>query len=444
MRFEMKPKFYLSDEISYNNMKAEYASLNGKKCGKIDGINELRQLSRYTKNNFLNKDTFMDIHRNESNRMFQYSVRSFKTNNNRLFLNIIETYYNNPTLGGASFRVELHEYVNKDVHLRLCHVTDLFNGNYTVCCTPDGLNYTVSVFVMFTNFNAYSDAVSDNPLLKLIWEKNSVFNRNKTSISLKKKYRYCEKPIKISSNGHWMFREGEWIWTTDSGCILRLLNEAQISKCLSNLNTLTFAGSSHMRCNYDFTASFLPASSKPKGPIKKKHGSMHQLNVFYEKTLYLHDIPGFVKNMTRILRKNGPVSSKDIVTYQTGAHDIAFRRNSSNVFFKEVPDAIDFLKKVVKNPLFKKARKIFFTTMPFPQTAPKLSKRNNFILAALGASLVPNMRQLGFEIFDNYNVIVPRNEDSYNLAHFVGRGRYAVSVPGKNMLHLFLTHICYN
>ena len=416
-------------------------------CRKIDGLNELKQLKKYAEYVQMSAETVMPISKNVSNDNFKYKFTRRK--NQPFVFNVKETFHNAPTKGGSSFRVELHEYSNEVKHLRLCHVTDYFTGTYTVCCSPGTSNWTVSVYLMYTNFNAYADWINDAPLMRLLQTFLPKVGHLVSSKESKeeKTYRYCSHPPSMEEEGHWLFKKNKWIWTSDEGCMLKMLKPEQISKCLSNIGSVTFCGASHSRFNYDYLVQYLPIESRPKVKLIIKHSSSRQLNVVFKNSLRVKLLRNLIRiyneTMMEFLNNNRKLTANDVFSYQTGAHDLSNTTNITQLILKDVPKALDLLETKKNLKGWKSVRKVFFSPIPFPdlkRQPAKRHKRNNFAIAALKAMFLPRMRELGFEILDVYDVINPRNIESVDGCHYLRPSNY--STNGLTVLHLFLSNIC--
>ena len=403
-------------------------------CGNIDGQNELSQLKMYRK--LMGKGKILkEI---ESNSKYQYRIYQLNGGNGALFT-VKETFRNLPTLGGASFRVELREYIGYDMHFKLCRITDHFTGNYTICCNPDTPKWNVSIFLMYTNYNAYHGVASKQPLFRLLkmFRNSSEEMRN---LELMKKYRFCDVPPSMDGRGHWIQRRNKWLWTSDEGCILKSLTKTQISSCLSKLHSLTFIGTSHMRYNWDYVVKFLPQGITFNQSLHRKHASSYKQNIYYEGCSLgscLYDTMVKIYNNT----KNEELSANDIIAFQTGAWDIHGTRDVSNLILREFPQ---FLKKFkqVKN-MSGKPRLVLFTPVgyPFINKQPARRKRNNYVIAALKALLVQHLREIRCEFLDVFQVVYPRVDDATpDKHHYMAPDYYTTN--GLTFLHLFFSNIC--
>ena len=406
-------------------------------CGIIDGKNELSQLKEYHK--IMGKAQILKESQTESNKRFQYEIYQLSGGSGVLFT-IKETFRNSPTLGGACFRVELREYIGDDMHLKLCHVKDRFTGNYTICCDPDSQNWNISIFLMYTNYNAYHGVKSAQPLFRLL----KTFNRNSLEVrgntELVTKYRFCDIPPTMDGRGHWIHRNETWMWTSDDGCILKSLTNSQISSCLLKLHSLTFIGASHMRYNWDYVVKFLPKVSTFNQSLPRKHGSSMKQNIYFESCSLasgLYDIMVNIYNST----ESEELTANDIIAWQTGAWDIHGTNNISNLILKQFPQFLTKFKHV--KHMSGKPRLVLFTPVGYPyrNKQPYRRKRNNFVIAALKALLVQHMREIRCEFLDVFQIVYPRVDDATpDNHHYMAPDYYTTN--GLTFLHLFFSNIC--
>ena len=387
-------------------------------CKPVNGENEWIQINRYWGFSLRHKNTVLPISRHKSDSLFKYKIHGFDAEHTSdlpesINLVIEETFEGLPTIGGSSFRVELREYSLDDLHLRLCHVMDDFSGNYSVCCFHQFPCLKIDIFVMYTNFNAYVDTVTDDPLIKQIWTGRQCKKHARKRTNLMT----CDRPISMDASSHWVYRSNEWIWTDKHGCTVKMLKHEELGYCLQQLRSLHFIGSSHMRINYDYTATFLPVESRPVKYIKY-HKSCSQLNVYYHIQRYMTYIPwtflaglNSVKNMTK----------DDIFILQSGTWDKGIRGiNLSRYINKILPEAIEEIKQVKQN--YSDARMIWFSPLAFPQNRTgdkRRDKLNNFVIGAFNYWLMPRVENMGFEIMDVFEMTLPRNEHSVDRIHYI-------------------------
>ena len=423
--------------IKFNSKKELYLE-DG--CKPVNGENEWLQINRYWDFYLHHKNTVLPISRQEADSSFKYKIHGFNAEHTSnlpetFTLVIEETFEGLPTIGGSSFRVELHEYSLGDLHLRLCHVMDDFSGNYSVCCFHQYPCLKIDIFVMYTNFNAYVDTVTDDPLIKHIWRgKRCKHDRVRANLS------YCDKPIKMNARGHWVYRSNEWIWTDEHGCMVKMLKQEEIGHCLLQLRSLHFIGSSHMRFNYDYTATFLPVESRPNKYVRY-HKSCSQLNVYYHVQRYMIDIPwtfmatiNSMENMTK----------DDILVLQSGAWDIGSRGvNLARYMNNTLPEAVEKLYHMKQG--YFEARMIWFSPLAFPQNRTGDKRRvklNNFVIGAFNYWLMPRVENMGFEVMDVFEMTLPRNEHSVDRIHYIDADKSDPNV-GITFMHVFLSNICH-
>ena len=405
-------------------------------CGIIDGQNELSQLKQYRL--LKQKGKLLKESEIESNSKFQYGIYHLSGGSAVLFT-IKETFRNLPTRGGAAFRVELREYIGNDMHLKLCQVTDTFTGNYTICCDPDSQNWNISIFLMYTNYNAYHGVASAQPLLRLLkMFRNS--SEGRSNVELVKKYRYCDLPPSMEGRGHWIQRRNKWLWTSDDGCILKLLTKTQISSCLSKLHSLTFVGASHMRYNWDYVVTFLPKGLNYNQSLPRKHGSSYKQNIYFEVSAHAS---GLYETIFKIYQRksNEELSGNDIIALQTGAWDIYDTGDISNLILTEFPTFLSKLKKV--KYMHGNPRLVIFTPVGYPyrNKHPYRKKRNNYVIAALRALLVQHLRDIRCDFLDVFQVVYPRvDEATPDNHHYMTPEHYTTN--GLTFLHLFFSNIC--
>ena len=406
-------------------------------CGIIDGQNELSQLKKYRM--LRGKAKILKESEKESNSKFQYEIYQLSGEGGVLFT-IQETFRNLPTVGGACFRVELREYIGYNMHLKLCQVSDSFTGNYTICCDPDSQNWNISIFLMYTNYNAYHGVTSAQPLFRLL----KMFKRNSLEVRSNpewmNKYRYCDLPPTMDGRGHWILRNKTWLWTSDEGCILKSLTETQISSCLLKLHSLTFIGASHMRYSWDYVVKFLPNVSNFNQSLPRKHGSSMKQNIYFESCAHascLYDTMVKIYNNT----KNEELSANDIIAFQTGAWDIHDTRDVKNLILTQFPQFLNKFKQV--KHMSGKPRLVLFTPVGYPyrNKQPYRRKRNNYVIAALKALLVQHMREIRCDFLDVFQVVYPRVDDATpDNHHYMAPNYYTTN--GLTFLHLFFSNIC--
>ena len=406
-------------------------------CGVIDGQNELSQMKQYL---ILKekKETLLKLPEIASNSKFEYQIHQLKEGYGGLFI-IEEKYKNMPTLGGSSFRVELYEYVENDIHFKLCHIRDHFTGNYTICCAAETQTWNISVFLMYTNYYAYHGKRSELPLLRLLKMFRSKHLKSASYEESASKYGYCDLPPSMDGRGHWMYRNKNWLWTSDDGCMLQSLTPTQLSSCLLNLNSLTFIGSSHMRYNWDYMIKFSPKGLNNSLPLK--HGTVYQGKCYFERCTFASEL---YKIIFDIFNERGrkQLTLDDVIAFQTGTWDVHETKDVSKLIFEEMPQVLKTVKKLKNMPQWAKARLVLFTPVGFPHgsTEPWRRKRNNYVLAALNALLVRHLRGTGCDIMDVFQVVYPRVDDSVDGIHYVKREKYTIT--GLNFLHLFLSNVC--
>ena len=353
---------------------------------------------------------------------------------------IIKEHYNgNGSFGGASFRVETYEYVWDVKHLRLCTVTDLFEGQYDVCCYVEHPCFTVNVTLMYVNYGAYWDVLSQKPYLHKVWEYTSCFAKDNKNIVEPK---YCKMPPPMNDIGHWVNMQSKWHWMTSEGCIVRLLDKAAIEKCVEKMPHLHMFGDSHMRNKMIYLSNYLP----------HKRNWSYSRNTDTIRGKLKYNFVDYWRHMRKDVFKLPSQNKSEnnlIILLQNGHWD--FRYSPLSAYMDQ---GIALMMKTIfdkkrKHP-WDKIRIIWFTSPPFPQDKTHESRgrsRNNFAIAAANFLTKKEAKLARLEVMDEFNMALPRNMDcADNRNHYTPETIRPENLDqgyvGVNIMNIFLKNVC--
>ena len=336
-------------------------SLYKNTCPGLDGSNELKQWKTLWR--IPPFHNILKSYKNKNSNLYRYKINIINVNSKLVVMDISERYKRNMSEGGSSFRVEVFSKNNlSDIsHLYLCHVSDKFNGIYTVCCTltPNMCN-TISVYLMYQNFEAFADLKEKPPRVVKILTKVWCFPEVKGADPL---YSLCDIPPPIHSSGHWIYESTKkhWTWMFDKphNCLIKFLNKSEIQSCILKTNPFILIGSSHMRYNFDYFTKHLPG----KWPeLPRKHGSAQIGHVQFCRAHYATNL---AEELWEISASNGNITGNSILGMQSGAWDLAYS-NSRKYILKDLPLVYKALRNLSSETEWSKGNIIWFNAIAYP------------------------------------------------------------------------------
>ena len=200
-------------------------------------------------------------------------------------------------------------------------------------------------------------------------------------------------------------------------------------------------GSSHMRYKFHhFIATCHTNLTMPR----KNHETLQFMNFRYMFTTYMKQLNGMWKNEIRPFN----LTSHDAVMLQIGSWDMShFRLNK--VIDELVPDFKVALTEM-RDGLRKSGTPFFLITEPpFPDRQEWLEargNRNNIAIAALSTLFVSMAIELGIPVYDEFNILLPRQEETVCWAHYLcdnaEHSQAIIGKAGKESLMVFAKCLC--
>ena len=299
---------------------------------------------------------------------FHKQIQCMGTNKcSTLRIRLTETLHGKLTQGGSSFDTYVHH--KQTGAMELCSVQDHFNGTYNSWCPL----YQGCVLVTITRvFQAFIGFLAPETKYKTETENVEVL---KEQVCME-----AEEAPQLDVPG-WRLQGSTWWWHPELW-----YTPADIEQCLSQLNSLTFIGASHLRFMADYILVNLGQTTESHGgmiPDKAKY----QREVKYKNFHYMWTRLTYMltARLFGMLQKEKVLKSKrDVIVMMSGSHDLESR--SLGYYVNEaVPRVASVLKKIKSSPQWRHARMIWVNNIAHPE---KLStRRNNVILQAANAQL---------------------------------------------------------
>ena len=282
-----------------------------------------------------------------------------------LLIQMNETQKGEFLQGGSSFRVQVQHKQTGAVSL--CSVQDYFNGSYRIVCPLyTGCN-NVTVIRVYSDFFGFLLPEAE---YKYYGENKEVWKQD-----------VCPEHAQKPTMPGWRLKGDNWHYYPEV-----FYNGARIEKCLSQLNSVTFLGSSHLRFMADYILIALGQTTMSRGgiiPDKAKYqAEVRYKNFHYILTRLTYEITARLFGM---LNKEKTIKTKrDVVVMMGGSHDMQSR--SLEYYINEaVPRVSGILKKMKRMPQWRKARMIWVNNIAHPEMM--CSPRNNVNIQASNAPI---------------------------------------------------------
>ena len=344
-----------------------------------------------------------------------------------------EFYDGKRTVGGSCILVQ----TDNPTERQLCSYTDYFNGTYTIWCPAPPTTCAVLTIqrqcVDFLFFVKYDDPVL--PLDQLVLRR-SVCPWNTTT--------GCTTHGHANSPATWMRNGTSWtVGYVRGEPVSTLLDGNAICECLRRkFDRFVMVGSSHMRYKSDYMMTRC-LGERSMDKVKRRHGSFSKGNKYFYIASYSQDFVPLWENYLQKLN----LTKNSIVLFQTGAHAVAYRgiNNAIGTELDIYLKALVNIKHLADKIGFKM---VVLTSPPFPDHSRNDDRlfRNNYALAALSRLLQDKLPLYGLQVFDEFGVILPQQNNDTKLCG----DHYLCRIPGKGVhgyvgitaLRLLMTDIC--
>lgn len=349
-------------------------------------------------------------------------------------------------LGGSSFEIKL-----QGPTLVMCQVADLFNSTYLATCILPPLlqvrtyRWKLSVTLMYVGFSAFYNPTGisiDNKFLV-----NIPFHQPITSctiqttapeLRLNRAQQNCTRSELTTTTGHWYLEQKlnstSLRWQFSSGCVLLSLPALKrtLKDCIATYpGGVHIYGASHTRYLFDAMYDILGGNLSD---MVKKHSDMSYSNVSFHGS-------NFASQMNSALSKVRQAGSISIV--QSGSWDLWGL--GIDAFISTMTGVLRQLKLLGSN----NSDIIWLQTPPLAsQFGHQGLSRNNFLIEAAHAWLLPQLRDLGIAVVPYYEIALPRQTESACGLHYMctekngNKLRLVQSEVGDTVLQTILHALC--
>ncbi len=360
---------------------------------------------------------------------YQYKISQYLQNTKRSIELILyeqdkEVFSN----GGSSFHVTSESMRN----IRICDVTDFFNGTYIISCPALRNCLTVKVYLMFVNFMAFRNKKA-NPMN--IYIKNEKY-------CLKQKIKVIPK---LTSNCYvnpgglvtWV-QDESWKLQVDN-CLIDNVKYSNIRRCIKRYRSVVFLGDSHTRFNLFYTMYKLGILDPNLPRFLKRHYKKE--NLYFQWNTYLESLSRQMLNISnRLCRTTG----NHILITNNGHWDLSHR--SLQFYFENFYKVVQAAKSIVTkcpNILL-----IWTCIVAFPDKHKDhgRSARNNFAIAAANYWSRMQLKSVGVHVFDmTFDGTRILNNIDVCMDHYLcklDRQRVVLGLVGGPIMDALLTFIC--
>ncbi len=350
------------------------------------------------------------------------------------------------TSGGSSFKGVVRGFWT----IATCTVVDYFNGTYHLQCPVTEPCVSLVVNATFPMYTAYYTTTytpfPETLVSKAICQKHAKYNKETLLrgvhdlVKSRKTCTYSDMQW-APGEGYWISKQSitdkdyiQWKWTTKS-CHPRLdPTKSGFEKCYQKFSHIFVAGDSHARFQYYYLLDkigALPSNLPEKLRETKTVGNLTFLWSSFARTLYdsMHEVhTKFLSNSSMIdINSDKPI----LIIMGLGSWDLRF--NSYIEFLIDFETFVERFKVLKSSYLWRNVRIIWYTTYPVRElygweSMQNLNQathewasplRNNQEIAALNAWVSKQLRALGVDIFDSYDIIYPRCQEAVCGDHYL-------------------------
>ena len=343
-----------------------------------------------------------------------------------------------PTGGGSSFLIR----TDSTTSTQICPYIDSFNGTYLVNCPlPRCTCRNITVLLQYTNFTAYTG--SHTPIWKLLWQQRVCDNITNSSNLIPTQRQRHLSSMENKSVATWYHNEGRLVATLLDGEEFQDVSISDLCDCVKKYRKLFLVGSSHMRFKFDY---IITACYEMPSNVPVQHNRLVVENVSFISVTRMSE---FVVLWRMTLEKES-LGERDMVIVQTGAHDMALAclHDTMGVYAgKLMKDLSDLRQKSLTCGF----NLLVLTTPPFPEANIELKakgNRNNFALAAFNRKLKMLLTEQGVEIFDEFSLLLPQQDNNACGCHYMCRGivnntNYIYGEAGMIAMRILISkHLC--
>ena len=357
-----------------------------------------------------------------------------------LSFRIEEKINGNWSLGGSCFRSLLRGRENT-----VCTTEDFFNGTYRVVCPPLEYCTNLTISLRYLNFDAYTS--SNNVGLDIL-----IFELKWCPLKLDSKAvdkKYCGKhdiPLRLNGEGIWNRIHNKWSWA-EAGCDIQFLEEDDSRKCLQKVKSVNILGDSHMRYISNYMMSKI--STLPSNLPKWNDSSYAGINFWW--STFANVTSEKLGKLRRTLCPRGKMTSLDNLIVSAGAWDMAYY-GALHFISKSGPSLVAGLSKLMKDPHWSSANIQYVNVVAFPPQnslnhGVKAGYRTNFALAAVNYWMKTQLKPLGIQMVDAFDIVYPRYDEKVCGNHYVcyndnGEYGYVTGSVGLTVGDVLIYNIC--
>ena len=371
-----------------------------------------------------------NITRNQT--MYTYDIRVVEATRkcSDVRVRLDEFYDGNRTVGGSCFLALTESPTERQV----CSYTDYFNGTYTIWCpAPPTTCAVLTIQRQCVDFLVYEQPV--HPLDELVLRRSVCPWSTITG---------CATHGHANSPATWLRNGTSWtVGYVRGEPVATLLDADAICECLRRkIDRFVMIGASHMRYKFDYlTTECLGKRSMDK--VGRKHSTFRKNNIHFYLTTYSKHFTSLWENNLKKLH----LTNNSVVLFQTGAHAVA-HRGIANAIGAELDVYLKALVNIKSRADKAGFKMVVITSPPFPDHDRSYlrRRRNNYALAALSRLLQDKLSLYGVNVFDEFGVMLPQQNNDTALCG----DHYLCRVPGKGVhgyvgitaLRLLMTDIC--
>lgn len=462
------------------------------------GVNELEQLFKFWKILFpeiCGVRSFLDMVRAHPSRsslvedfyqralsrpvnpldLYKHEVLGPRYNESHVCFTILENISSRK--GGSSFQLTVRGLYT----IHASRSIDFFDGTYEICSAYYEMSHNITLTMYFRDYRAFLQRILANntdPIIHLFsspitlspngpgtlvrdekipailfTSQIATTGEHKDHLPLpgtkwKERYIASHEVCQVFAKGHWVVFKNQWRLKYLDHVVARPHIE-QTSKCLMEYDSILLAADSHMRHIFYYMTSFLT------GPSTDWDYKSH-LNLRYEHLAFawypkLDDYVQFLSELRdslasgrflgRLLKKKG--KHGNLIMMNAGHHDIDW--GAMRVFVR-IEKVLTILRDIFILARKNNVRLIWLSHPPFPwKLTIKGYGRNNFILAGMNRWMITQLKRIGFEVIDYFDLIFSLNDYDVCNGHYMcvipSTGEILGS-PGQAIADLILYRIC--
>ena len=341
-----------------------------------------------------------------------------------VFLRVDERYMGKVTSGGSCL------YGDSDWagYRSVCTSRDLYNGTYVVYCPRAGKTTccNVTLHLQCVDFSAYTSLY--RPLRDVIWTRlvcDAATGRRPSHACETRSSSHTLRRDAAKRNiitWHYSDNDRKWSVRTSDTRWFRSLKRNTLCACVKRFGNVYMFGASHMRYKYDYLMEEcygIPTN------LPQKHMSTSVGNLHYRWCTY-------ADQFDRIFLSNVTFKRNDLVLLQTGAHDLA-RRGMAASMATSIRGFVEILAVFSDSSKKRGFKLVLLTSPPCPDGLRKVATRggrNIFAVAAFNQMLRAKAAHLNVVVFDEFSVILPRQNSNVCGTHYICYDKYLHKITG--------------